>query len=160
MQNTNKISILNLEKPVLIAGPCSAETEIQVMQTAKQIAERFPNAIFRAGVWKPRTRPNAFEGVGEPALKWLQRVKEETGLPVSTEVATAEHVELALKYGVDLLWVGARSTVNPFSVQEIANALRGVDIPVLIKNPVHPDLPQRVQPRLAHRARRELDRPL
>ncbi len=140
MSTKHNIQLKNLQKPVLIAGPCSAETETQVMQTAKQIALRFPEAIFRAGVWKPRTRPNAFEGVGEPALNWLQRVKEETGLKTSTEVATAEHVELALKYGVDLLWVGARSTVNPFSVQEIANALRGVDIPVLIKNPVHPDL--------------------
>lgn len=128
------------QKPVLIAGPCSAETEEQVLTTAHQIAERFPDALFRAGIWKPRTRPNAFEGLGAPALEWLKKVKEETGLRTSTEVANAEHTELALKAGVDVLWIGARSTVNPFSVQEIADVLKGVDIPVLIKNPVHPDI--------------------
>ncbi len=133
-------SWLSAKKPALIAGPCSAETETQVLQTAKQIAERFPEAIFRAGIWKPRTRPNAFEGLGEPALEWLKTAKQETGLRTSTEVANGEHVELALKHGVDILWIGARSTVNPFSVQEIADALKGVDIPVLIKNPVHPDI--------------------
>ncbi|MES2628150.1 MAG: 3-deoxy-7-phosphoheptulonate synthase, partial [Bacteroidota bacterium] len=117
------------ENPLLIAGPCSAETEEQVLQTARQIANRFPNAIFRAGIWKPRTRPNAFEGIGEPGLEWLKKVKAETGLLTSTEVANAEHTELALKAGVDILWIGARSTVNPFSVQEIADVLKGVDIP-------------------------------
>lgn len=127
-------------KTVIIAGPCSAETEEQVMEDAKAIAALGWVSAYRSGVWKPRTRPNAFEGNGEMALKWLQRVKEETGLPTTVEVANAEHVELALKYGVDILWIGARTTVNPFSVQEIADALKGTDIPVMVKNPVNPDL--------------------
>ncbi len=125
---------------VLIAGPCGAESEKQVVETARQLAAAKQIGLFRAGVWKPRTRPGAFEGFGEKALIWLQQAKQETGLPLTVEIANAAHVELALKYGVDVLWIGARTTVNPFSVQEIADALKGVDIPVMIKNPVHPDL--------------------
>lgn len=130
----------NARRKLIIAGPCGAETEDQVMETARAIARIGKVALFRSGVWKPRTRPGAFEGLGETALGWLQQVKKETGLPVTVEVATAEHVELALRYGVDVLWIGARTTVNPFSVQEIADALQGVDVPVLVKNPVHPDI--------------------
>ena len=127
-------------KPLIIAGPCSAETEEQVLETARQIkAEGFANVI-RAGVWKPRTRPGSFEGMGEPALPWLVQAKKETGLPIAIEVATPQHVELALKYGIDILWIGARTTVNPFNVQDLADSLQGVDVPVLIKNPVNPDL--------------------
>lgn len=126
-------------RPIVIAGPCSAETEEQVMNTAKELAARGVK-IFRAGIWKPRTKPGGFEGVGSIGLPWLKRVKEETGMYVSTEVATKVHVEEALKAGIDILWIGARTTVNPFAVQEIADALQGVDIPVLIKNPVNPDL--------------------
>ena len=127
------------ERPIVIAGPCSAETEEQVMTTARQLKELgCPN--FRAGVWKPRTKPGGFEGHGEQALPWLQRVKAETGMNVATEVATPQHVELALKYDVDILWVGARTSANPFAVQALADALRGVDKPVLVKNPVNPDL--------------------
>lgn len=127
-------------KPIVIAGPCSAETEQQVLSTARAISSHYPNAIFRAGIWKPRTRPNAFEGVGKDALKWLKAVKDETGMMTATEVANSTHVEECLKAGIDILWIGARTTVNPFSVQEIADALQGVDIPVFIKNPVNPDL--------------------
>lgn len=127
-------------RPFIIAGPCSAETEGQVMATAKALAEQNID-LFRAGIWKPRTRPGSFEGVGKEGLRWLKRVKEETGLKVTTEVAKAEHVYEALKYGVDVLWIGARTTVNPFSVQEVADAISGMDIPVLIKNPINPDLP-------------------
>lgn len=128
------------KRPFVIAGPCSAETEEQVMTTAHQLADKGCH-MFRAGIWKPRTKPGGFEGHGEPALKWLQRVKEETGMLTATEVAKPEHVELALKYGIDILWIGARTTVNPFAVQEIADSLKGVsDIPVLVKNPVSPDL--------------------
>ena len=128
------------KRPFVIAGPCSAETEEQVMKTAHQLADKGCH-IFRAGIWKPRTKPGGFEGHGEPALKWLQRVKEETGMLTATEVAKPEHVELALKYGIDILWIGARNTVNPFAVQEIADSLKGVsDVPVLVKNPVSPDL--------------------
>ncbi len=123
----------------VIAGPCSAESEEQVMTTAKQLAEKGCH-IFRAGVWKPRTKPGGFEGHGEKALPWLQRVKEETGMLTCVEVATPEHVELALKYGVDIFWIGARTSANPFAMQAIADALKGVDIPVLVKNPVNPDL--------------------
>ena len=125
--------------PIVIAGPCSAETEEQTINTARQLHAQGIK-IFRAGVWKPRTKPGGFEGNGEPALEWLKEVKKETGMYVSTEVATAKHVELALKYGIDLLWVGARTTADPFAVQEIADTLKGVDIPVLVKNPVNPDL--------------------
>ncbi len=126
------------DRPLIIAGPCSAETEEQVMTVAKQLAEQHID-ILRAGIWKPRTRPGAFEGIGEEGLKWMKHAKEETGLKIGTEVANPEHVELALKYGVDALWIGARTTVNPFSVQEIADSLQGVDVPVLIKNPINPD---------------------
>ncbi len=136
-----KISLPGLEliRPWMIAGPCSAETEEQVLETAKQLsAAGFK--IFRAGIWKPRTRPGAFEGVGTLGLPWLKRVKEETGMFVGTEVANAHHVFEAIKAGIDILWVGARTTANPFAVQEIADALKGVDLPVLVKNPVNPDL--------------------
>ncbi len=126
-------------RPFCIAGPCSAETEEQVMAVAHGLAPLGID-LFRAGVWKPRTRPGAFEGVGAAALPWLRRVKQETGLRTTIEVANANQVYEALKHGVDVLWIGARTTVNPFSVQEIADALRGVDVPVLVKNPVNPDL--------------------
>ncbi|MBO4598723.1 MAG: bifunctional 3-deoxy-7-phosphoheptulonate synthase/chorismate mutase type II [Bacteroidaceae bacterium] len=127
------------KRPLVIAGPCSAETEEQVMNTATQLAKRGIK-IFRAGIWKPRTKPGGFEGIGEEGLPWMQRVKQETGMLVGTEVATAKHVEAALKAGIDVLWIGARTTANPFAVQELADSLRGVDIPVLVKNPVNPDL--------------------
>lgn len=127
------------KRPMLIAGPCSAETEEQVMCTAKQLAANGVK-IMRAGIWKPRTKPGGFEGIGPVGLQWLKQVKKETGMYVSTEVATQKHVYEALKYGVDMLWIGARTTANPFAVQEIAEALQGVDIPVLVKNPVNPDL--------------------
>jgi len=127
-------------RPFLISGPCSAETEEQVMETARQLAALNQISVFRAGIWKPRTRPNSFEGVGTEGLKWLRRVKQETGLLVGTEVANEKHVYEALKYGIDLLWIGARTSVNPFTVQEISDALNGVDIMVLVKNPVNPDL--------------------
>lgn len=127
------------ERPFVIAGPCSAETEEQVMTTAHQLASKGCH-IFRAGVWKPRTKPGGFEGNGEEALPWMKRVKEETGMAITTEVATPEHVELALKYGIDILWIGARTTANPFAMQAIADCIRGMDIPVFVKNPVNPDL--------------------
>ena len=127
------------ERPLVIAGPCSAETEEQVMTTATQLANKGIK-IFRAGIWKPRTKPGGFEGIGVEGLAWLKRVKEETGMYVSTEVATAKHVYECLKAGIDILWIGARTTANPFAVQEIADALKGVDVPVLVKNPVNPDL--------------------
>ncbi|MDO5525413.1 MAG: bifunctional 3-deoxy-7-phosphoheptulonate synthase/chorismate mutase type II [Prevotella sp.] len=127
------------ERPFVIAGPCSAETEEQVMKTAKELASKGCHN-FRAGVWKPRTKPGGFEGNGEKAMPWLQEVKKETGMLVSTEVATPEHVEIALKYGVDILWVGARTSANPFAMQALADSLKGVDVPVLVKNPVNPDL--------------------
>jgi len=128
------------QQPLIISGPCSAETREQTLQTARELDAVSRVTVFRAGVWKPRTRPNSFEGKGEEALQWLQQVKEETRLKTAVEVAKPEHVELALKYGVDILWVGARTVVNPFSVQELADALRGVDIPVMVKNPMNPDL--------------------
>lgn len=127
-------------EPLLIAGPCSAETEDQLLATAHLLAKTGKVSVLRAGIWKPRTRPGEFEGIGSIGLSWLKRAKEETGLPTAVEVATARHVEEALAAGVDILWVGARSTVNPFTVQEIADALKGVDIPVLVKNPVNPDI--------------------
>ncbi len=127
-------------KPLIIAGPCSAESEEQVLETARGIAKNGFAHILRAGVWKPRTRPGSFEGKGEEALPWLQKAKKETGLKTAVEVATPQHVELALKYGVDVLWIGARTTVNPFNVQDLADSLKGVDVPVLIKNPVNPDI--------------------
>lgn len=131
---------LGLQRPLLIAGPCSAESEEQVMAAAHDLATDGKATIFRAGVWKPRTRPGSYEGAGVIALSWLQHVKAETGLLTMTEVATTEHVEAALKAGVDMLWIGARTTPNPFSVQELADALQGVDIPVFVKNPINPDL--------------------
>jgi chorismate mutase len=128
-------------KPLIIAGPCSAESEEQLLQTATGLKKLNAVHAIRAGVWKPRTRPNSFEGMGEKALPWIQNVRKEIGLPFCTEIATPQHLELALKYGIDFVWIGARTTVNPFTVQEIADALRGVDIPVLIKNPINPELP-------------------
>ncbi|MFV0397038.1 MAG: chorismate mutase [Bacteroidales bacterium] len=127
------------KRPLIIAGPCSAESEEQVLETAKLLSSQGVK-IFRAGIWKPRTKPGLFEGVGEEGLRWLKKVKQETGMFTATEVATQRHVFEALKYGVDMLWIGARTTVNPFAVQEVAEALRGTDIPVLVKNPVNPDL--------------------
>lgn len=134
-----KLPKLEQKRPIIIAGPCSAETEEQVLTTAKELAKNSVQ-IYRAGIWKPRTKPGGFEGVGSEGLQWLRRVKEETGLYTATEVATAKHAYEALKYGVDVLWLGARTTANPFAVQEIADALKGVNIPILIKNPVNPDL--------------------
>ncbi len=127
-------------QPLIIAGPCSAETESQVMKTATEIVAIPGITVFRAGIWKPRTRPSAFEGVGKKGLKWLQKVKRETGLLVTVEVASPLHVKQALDHGIDILWIGARTSVNPFSVQEIAEALEGSDIPVMVKNPLNPDL--------------------
>ena len=128
------------KRPLIISGPCSAETEEQVMATATGLAATGKVDVMRAGIWKPRTRPGSFEGIGTKGLPWLQAAKKVTGLPVAVEVATAKQVEDALHFDVDILWLGARTTVNPFSVQEIADALRGVDVPVLIKNPINPDL--------------------
>ncbi len=126
----------------MIAGPCSAETENQVLETARQIAVCKKVKVFRAGIWKPRTSPGNFEGIGEPAFDWLRKVKKETGLLTTTEAATPEHVEICLKNrdALDIIWVGARTTANPFSVQALADALKGVDIPVLVKNPLNPDI--------------------
>ena len=124
------------ERPLIIAGPCSAETEEQVISTATQLANKGIK-IFRAGIWKPRTKPGGFEGIGVDGLAWMKRVKQETGMYVATEVATAKHVYECLKAGIDILWIGARTTANPFAVQEIADALKGVDIPVYVKNPVN-----------------------
>jgi 3-deoxy-7-phosphoheptulonate synthase len=128
------------ERPFLICGPCSAETEDQMMATAHQLTKIKGMAVFRAGVWKPRTRPDTFEGVGTTGLKWLRRIKQETGLMVGTEVANEKHVYEALKYGIDLLWIEARTSVNPFAVQEIADALNGVNVIVFVKNPINPDI--------------------
>ena len=130
---------LTSRQRMLIAGPCSAETEEQLLTTARALPKE-QVAFLRAGVWKPRTRPGSFEGAGEAAFDWLNRAKAETGLPFAVEVANAKHVEVALAHGVDAVWIGARTTVTPFAVQEIADALRGVDIPVFVKNPVNPDL--------------------
>jgi chorismate mutase len=127
-------------EPLIISGPCSAETEEQLLATAHLLKATGKVSVLRAGIWKPRTRPGEFEGIGSIGLEWLKKAKEETGLPTAVEVATAKHVEEALAAGVDILWIGARSTANPFTVQEIADALRGHDIPVLIKNPVNPDI--------------------
>lgn len=127
------------KRPVVIAGPCSAETEEQVMETAKDLAKNGVR-IFRAGIWKPRTKPGGFEGVGSVGLTWLQEVKKETGMLVATEVANKQHVEEALNAGVDVLWIGARTSANPFAMQEIADSLVGADVSVLVKNPVNPDL--------------------
>ncbi len=127
------------DRPMIVAGPCSAESEEQIMDVAGALANKHID-IMRAGIWKPRTRPNAFEGIGEEGLKWMKAAKDKYGMKIGTEVANPEHVELALKYGVDVLWLGARTTVNPFSVQEIADSLKGVDVPVMIKNPINPDV--------------------
>ncbi len=130
---------VDLKRPIIVAGPCSAESEEQMLETAKGVAAAGVK-IFRAGIWKPRTRPNAFEGVGTEGLKWFKTVQKETGLLVATEVANTKHVYEALKYGVDIIWIGARTSANPFAVQDIADSLRGVKIPVMIKNPVNPDV--------------------
>ena len=127
-------------KPLVVAGPCSAESEDQLLKTARQLANVKQVNVFRAGIWKPRTRPGDFEGVGEEGLKWLKQVKKETGLLTTVEVADSNHVELALKHDVDILWIGARTVVNPFSVQAIAEAVAGVDVPVMVKNPLNPDI--------------------
>ncbi|MGY6561855.1 MAG: chorismate mutase [Luteibaculaceae bacterium] len=138
--NTSKwLKDLNLEHPLVIAGPCSAETEEQVLHIARAL-KKTDVSIFRAGIWKPRTRPGGFEGVGAIGLPWLNRVQEETGFKVATEVANAHHVELALKHNIDVLWIGARTAVNPFAVQEIAEVLKDTEAIVLLKNPVNPDL--------------------
>lgn len=130
---------LDMKRPLVISGPCSAETEEQTLATAKELSA-IGVKVFRSGIWKPRTRPGAFEGVGTSGLPWLKRVKEETGMYVGIEVATAHHVYEAIKHGIDILWIGARTSANPFAVQEIADALKGIDIPVLVKNPINPDL--------------------
>lgn len=132
--------IKSTKRPFVIAGPCSAESEEQVLTICKEIADQQLASVLRAGIWKPRTRPDSFEGIGEMALPWLVEAGKQTGLPTTTEVANRSHVESALKAGIDILWIGARTTVNPFAVQEIADVLKGVDIPVMIKNPVNPDL--------------------
>lgn len=140
MENLESIVLPGVSsKPMVIAGPCSAETEEQVMTTARQLAANGIK-IFRAGIWKPRTKPGGFEGVGAPGLVWLKRVKAETGMYVATEVANRGHVEAALGAGVDILWIGARTSANPFAMQEVADALEGKDVVVLVKNPVNPDL--------------------
>ncbi|WP_298709911.1 chorismate mutase [Chitinophaga sp.] len=128
------------KKPLIISGPCSAETEEQVLATALALAKTGKVDVLRAGIWKPRTRPGSFEGIGTKGLPWLQKARDLTGMPLTVEVATAKQVEDALHFGVDILWIGARTTVNPFSVQDVADALKGVDVPVLIKNPINPDL--------------------
>lgn len=130
----------SMNTPLIIAGPCSVESEAQLLATARVLAKIPSVQMLRGGIWKPRTRPEAFEGKGEEGLVWLRQAKRETGLPIITEVATPEHVELAMRYEVDALWVGARTVVNPFSVQQLADAMKGLDIPVFIKNPVSPDL--------------------
>ena len=126
------------EKPLIIAGPCSAESEKQVLETARELAGIPQVVAFRCGLWKPRTRPGDFEGRGEEGIGWLKKAKLETGLKIAVEVAIPSHIEICLKHGIDILWIGSRTVVNPFSVNEIAEALKGVDIPVLVKNPVNP----------------------
>src|SRR6185437_7989604 len=128
------------KRPLIISGPCSAETEEQVVETAVRLAKTGKVDALRAGIWKPRTKPGMFEGIGVKGLPWLLQAKKVSGRPIAVEVATAKHVELALQFEVDIFWIGARTTVNPFSVQEVCDALRGVDVPVLIKNPINPDL--------------------
>ncbi len=130
---------IQMQRPLIIAGPCSAESREQVLQTAQALAAKGVQ-IFRAGIWKPRTKPGGFEGIGAVGLPWLKEVKQQTGMLVATEVATPTHVFEAVKAGIDLLWVGARTATNPFAMQELADSLRGVDVPVLVKNPVNPDL--------------------
>ena len=129
----------NTQRPIIIAGPCSAETEKQVLETAEKLAENGIN-IFRAGIWKPRTRPGNFEGVGSVGLEWLKKVKETYGMQVTTEVANTKHVYEALKAGIDILWIGARTSANPFAVQEIADSIKGMNIPVMVKNPINADI--------------------
>jgi chorismate mutase len=129
-----------IKHPLIIAGPCSAENRDQVMDTARAIAKTGRVNVLRAGIWKPRSRPGTFQGAGEPALEWLVEAKQETGLPIIIEVATPQHVEIAMKYGIDMFWVGARTSSNPFSIDELAIAMAGLNKPVLIKNPIHPDL--------------------
>ncbi len=136
----SKIDIIHEKRPIVISGPCSAETREQLIATSEALAATGKVNVLRAGIWKPRTRPGSFEGVGSSALEWMQEVKEKTGLPVAVEVANFNHVFNALKYKVDILWIGARTTVNPFAVQEIADALKGVDATVFVKNPINPDL--------------------
>lgn len=138
--NTRPITLFNQKRPVVISGPCSAESEEQVLQTCVQLAETGKVDVLRAGIWKPRTRPNSFEGIGSIGLKWLKKAKDQTGLPVSVEVANFNHVFESLKHDIDILWIGARTTVNPFSVQEIADALKGTDATVLVKNPINADI--------------------
>lgn len=128
------------KRPIIISGPCSAETEEQVLETATRLAATGKVDMLRAGIWKPRTKPGMFEGIGTKALAWMANAKKATGLPITVEVATAKHVQDALQFDVDMIWIGARTTVNPFSVQEVCDALRGTDVPVLIKNPINPDL--------------------
>eukprot|EP01137_Pigoraptor_chileana_P017836 Opistho-2@76428 len=140
IEQATAVNALLKKRPLIISGPCSAETEEQVMQTAMRLAATGKVDILRAGIWKPRTRPGSFEGIGTKGLPWLQAAKKASGLPVAIEVATGKQVEDALHFDVDVLWIGARTTVNPFSVQEVADALRGVNVPVLIKNPINPDL--------------------
>ncbi len=137
--NQSRNRVVKRPDPLIIAGPCSAESEDQLLRTAMVLAADGVTDFFRAGIWKPRTRPGHFEGVGNMGLRWLKRVKEETGLKTATEVATTTHVYEALKYGIDCLWIGARTTTNPFATQEIANALQGADVKVCVKNPVNPD---------------------
>ncbi len=137
--NPNFLPSLELNRPIVISGPCSAETEEQLLDTARQVAAQGVK-IFRAGIWKPRTKPGGFEGVGQEALAWMQRVREETGMLLAVEVATAEHVKQALDAKIDVLWIGARTSANPFAVQEVADALVGADVAVLVKNPISPDL--------------------
>jgi chorismate mutase len=142
-QTTNMKEVMQEKwnkRPLIISGPCSAETEEQVLETATRLAKTGKVDVLRAGIWKPRTKPGLFEGIGTKGLPWMLQAKKLTGLPTTVEVATAKHVEDALQFDVDMLWIGARTTVNPFSVQEVADALRGVDIPVLIKNPINADL--------------------
>lgn len=134
MENTG------LGQKMLVAGPCSAESRVQVISTAQAISAQYPNAIFRAGVWKPRTRPGSFEGIGEEALDWLLEVRALTGMKVITEAASTKQLDLCLKAGLDAIWIGARTTVNPFLVQELADALKGASIQVMVKNPIHPDI--------------------
>src|SRR6476620_5429403 len=140
LESNASISEIISKRPLIISGPCSAETEEQVLETASRLAKTGKVDMLRAGIWKPRTRPGSFEGIGTKGLPWMQQAKKLTGMPVTVEVATAKQVEDALHFEIDVLWIGARTTVNPFSVQEVADALRGVDVPVLIKNPINPDL--------------------
>ena len=138
--NTQPIPLFEEKRPIIVSGPCSAETEEQTLETCRRVAATGKVDILRAGIWKPRTRPNSFEGIGAEGLKWMKQAKKETGLQVSVEVANFNHVFEALKAGMDILWIGARTTVNPFSVQEIANALEGTDATVFVKNPINPDI--------------------